>query len=534
MAQNAQYISNLPVGAKVRIGKFNWRGDEDPIVWTVASKDHWTKDSNYPTNAVTLVTDKIIGFMAYDAKEPDNANMDRARYGNARYRLSNIRQWLNTDKGGNEWYVAQNIPGQYHYNDRDTPPSEEYLDSYFRNYPYDNVQGFLGMFRDYERQLFLNTKVKTAINPDYDYSPTYGEGKGSYDINDDQIFILSISELGLGSNKYNDGTLDSIDEGVTLDFFSGGNRTVKATLNAYYNSTYSSLEAQIDGYTSESNYPYMTRSAVLNQTSGTYDINDDGSYYASSSVTTAQGLRPATNITNQALVSLEPDSNGVYDIVADVAPIVEVLDVNVLTLDYIVRDMKGLASEVNIYLNGNLEQTVTTNLDSVLHFNIPYSGLINGENEVIFVSKDTEGLQRTQLFKVNANVGLLEVNDKVSTSHEVYNINDAVDNLDGTLTLSIEKNLKDTIPLNETVEKIEYNYFPSVFVSDDYFAQPVYQDMEFKQLDYSTNKSYVTEEWELPVDGAYCSTKILLKRNDPYEDVSLRKISQIFGFKHEL
>lgn len=171
-----QRIADLPLGSKLKMGKLKFKGDT-PIVWRVISNNHWEKDSNYPTNSVTLITDEIIHQMARDGKEPDNALTDRAAYGNNRYRLSNIRQWLNTELGASNWFYPQNIAGEFHWNDRDTPPDNEHIVLEFRQYPYDNLQGFISMFKEYEQNLILPTKVKTGTHPEYDYSPTIEIGR---------------------------------------------------------------------------------------------------------------------------------------------------------------------------------------------------------------------------------------------------------------------------------------------------------------------------------------------------------------------
>ena len=84
----AQKISALAVGAKVRDTKTKYNGV--PIGFLIADKGH----SGYPSGSVTLVTDKIITLKCFDAKE-SGGNNDRVNYGNNRYILSNIRQWLN-------------------------------------------------------------------------------------------------------------------------------------------------------------------------------------------------------------------------------------------------------------------------------------------------------------------------------------------------------------------------------------------------------------------------------------------------------
>ena len=78
------------------------------IVWKVADKNH----AGYPTDSVTLITDKIIQIMAWDAKEPNNSNSDRRSYGNNRHIYSNLLQWLNSNATAGNWYSAKHSADQ--------------------------------------------------------------------------------------------------------------------------------------------------------------------------------------------------------------------------------------------------------------------------------------------------------------------------------------------------------------------------------------------------------------------------------------
>lgn len=79
-------IRDLPVGSIVKMGRYY---DSD-ISWIVAEHNH----AGYPSNSVTLVSEKIIKLCCMDAMESGGTS-DRELYGNNVYSLSNIRQWLN-------------------------------------------------------------------------------------------------------------------------------------------------------------------------------------------------------------------------------------------------------------------------------------------------------------------------------------------------------------------------------------------------------------------------------------------------------
>lgn len=90
-------ISTLAVGAKVRDPLSKYYGV--PVGFQIADKNH----AGYPANSTTLAAEKILCLKAFDAKE-SGGNSDRRNYGNNRYSLANIRQWLN--KSGTNWYLS--------------------------------------------------------------------------------------------------------------------------------------------------------------------------------------------------------------------------------------------------------------------------------------------------------------------------------------------------------------------------------------------------------------------------------------------
>jgi hypothetical protein len=73
----SQQISSLAVGAKVKDP--NSKFLNVPILWRIADKNH----SGYPANSVTLITEQMIAFRAFDAMEPANVTgkLKPASYG---------------------------------------------------------------------------------------------------------------------------------------------------------------------------------------------------------------------------------------------------------------------------------------------------------------------------------------------------------------------------------------------------------------------------------------------------------------------
>ena len=274
-------ISSLPVGAKVKDTGTTYYGS--PIIWQVADKNH----SGYPANSVTLIAANILKIAAFDAKERGNSDSNRRSYGNNRYALSNIRQWLN--KSGSPWYVAQHSA--------DAAPSSGNV-SYN---PYDGQSGFLTDFSAQMKAALLDTTLTVA--------KATVDGGGSESVVD-KVFLLSKQEVGLGSEN-------SIAEGSRLALFSSDNssRLCKPTANAVSNSTYnnSSLSAS-------QNWWWWLRSPYSSYSDYVRYVNADGSSIYGSAYHGYGGVRPALNLSSGILVSDSADSDGAYTIVWNQAP----------------------------------------------------------------------------------------------------------------------------------------------------------------------------------------------------------------------
>ena len=261
-------ISSLPVGAKVKDTGTTYYGS--PIIWQVADKNH----SGYPANSVTLIAANILKIAAFDAEETGNSDTGRRNYGNNRYALSNIRQWLN--KSGSPWYIAQHSA--------DAAPSTANV----TYNPYDGQSGFLTGFSAQMKAALLDTTLTVA--------KAVVDNGGSESVVD-KVFLLSRQEVGLGSEN-------SIAEGSLLALFSSDNssRLCKPTANAVSNSTYtnSSLSAS-------QNWKWWLRSPYSSNSYGVRLVDADGADYSSNIGYNAYlgiyGVRPALNLSSEILVS---------------------------------------------------------------------------------------------------------------------------------------------------------------------------------------------------------------------------------------
>lgn len=164
-------IGNLPIGSKVKFGTYK----NNQIIWIIADKNHM----GYPANSVTLISYDILSKNAFDAREFSNPNVDRAEYGNNRYVLSNIHQWLN--KSGNPWFLKQH--------EYDIQPSGSAISG---GDNYASFNGFLSSFNDNELSSILDTNLVVA-------KPTL-DGGGSENFIA-KVFLPSKSEVGLGNEN---------------------------------------------------------------------------------------------------------------------------------------------------------------------------------------------------------------------------------------------------------------------------------------------------------------------------------------------
>ena len=206
-----QTLGSLANKAKIKFGSLYGA----PIIWIKADKNH----AGYPSNSTTLVTNQIIKLLCFDAMEPANGNSDRRNYGNNRYIYSNLRQWLNSDKGAGQWYTAQHSADQ-------TPDSSHVWSGYN---PYNTIAGFLNAFTANERAALLATTI--TVGKSSTDSLKIGSLK-LYETCVDKIFPLSCTEVGLSGDHVC---------GSKLAIFSDNNsRIATVTASCVANSNYSS------------------------------------------------------------------------------------------------------------------------------------------------------------------------------------------------------------------------------------------------------------------------------------------------------
>lgn len=280
----AQNLFNLPVGAKVKFGRHSINGETpQDITWLVVAKNHQCFPA-YPSNSVTLFAEKIIDIRCLDEKEPAWGAGDRANYGNNRYSLSNLDQWLNKSDAGGQWYVATH---QY-----DSPPSAS--DSFVRLAPYTNRPAFLHFFTTAERESILNTTIRVNRSG-YD-------GGGADDITR-KVFLPSEAELI--------SSLSGAIEGARWSYFNDKLPTCTTTQQCL---DYSPTKPTIDRQS------YWLRGATSN--TGHMGLLYKGAESSSTytAVENETGVRPAINLSSTVMVSDTTDAEGCYTVTFNNAP----------------------------------------------------------------------------------------------------------------------------------------------------------------------------------------------------------------------
>lgn len=258
----AQLLNSLPLGAKVKFGKFL----NADLIWIVADKNH----TGYPANSVTLLAERIIYEMAFDAKESSSG-------GNTHYGYSNLRQWLNSNAVAGKWYSSQHTADV-------SPSSNEVVDGV----TYSTWAGFLNGFSDKERGAILPTTL------------SYYED-GSHLSCVDNVFIIGSNEMGTSQSMLNQ---------VKLSLFNIDTDTRKAG----YTLAYRTLQPS---YTADTIGKYWLRDSTG---ANAKNLFEQSGVASSARPDSARGVRPLTNVMSSINVSDTTDSDGCYSLVWNTAP----------------------------------------------------------------------------------------------------------------------------------------------------------------------------------------------------------------------
>lgn len=256
------------------------------VVFKLADKNH----SGYPSGAITLITDKIVMVGAFDAAEQSNSDGNRRSYGNNRYSVANILQWLNSNAAAGKWYSAQHSA--------DAPPTTAASANYTG---YDTRAGFLAMLDDNFVAALMDTTVTVVKN-------TVTDG-GSYETVTAKMHLPSITEVGLG-------TENNIAEGVKLALFSDNtSRLAYPTAQCVSNTNYTN-----SGFNASAAWYYWLRTPASGYSCFVRYVDTSGALSNGRAYVGHWGVRPLCNLKSDILVSDTTNARGNYEFQWNEAP----------------------------------------------------------------------------------------------------------------------------------------------------------------------------------------------------------------------
>lgn len=282
-------LGNLAVGSKVKFGKYQVNTETaQSIVWTIVAKNH----SGYPASSVTLHAAEILDLRCFDAKEPSNSNSDRQSYGNNRYSLSNIDQWLNKNAAANAWYTATHTADQ-------SPNSSSVV---YANTQYANRPGFLNGFTTDEINAILSTTIR-VVKPSVD--------GGSYEDIQRKVFLPSTTEVGLSNEN-------SIAEGSAWGYYTSNSARIGYVTQQCFSNTPSRSKPS----SKTTAWYWWLRTPHYSHASSARHVFSDGSLSNNYAYDGDNGVRPALNLSSGLTVSDSTDSDGCYTVSFAAEPVV--------------------------------------------------------------------------------------------------------------------------------------------------------------------------------------------------------------------
>lgn len=298
-------LSSLPIGAKIKV-PHSVMGN---IIFLKADQNH----TGYPENSTTLITDEIILLRAFDAKEPNNTDSGRRDYGNNRYSVSNIDQWLNSTASAGQWYSPQH----------DTDQSPNSTDVVSKN-PYDTDAGFLNGFDPRFIEAMQDTTIKVARS-----------GSG-YDTLTRKVFLPSRAELFNSAEN-------SVMEGSLLQYFQANTNAIRIAKISTYCAEDNNNKGS-SSVTAGSNWNYWIRTPDTETACNLRHVRSDGALILDKNAYVGDlGIRPLCNLKTETLVSDQPDSDGYYSLILGATGEIE--------LTYNVKETATMPTAVNVELD---------------------------------------------------------------------------------------------------------------------------------------------------------------------------------------
>lgn len=272
----ARRISELNVGDKVRFGAYSI-GNEGThkIAWIKVNGDN------------TFMSERIEDFRAFDAREPESPDTNRRRYGNNRYSVSNIDQFLNSSD--DECLIKRH--------EYDEPPTRDLVSG---NTEYAHHHGFLRFFEGWEVDAIDDSVVMTAL-PDCEVA-----------LEDERLDIITRKVFLPSYTNLYGKTIRNVSEGDYWEYFKNGINTDRTAIPTDYAVEYSNVDAGVED---DENWYYLLRSPSADNGYCVRYVNRDGDFDYCCAVSGILGVRPALKINPEILISDKPDDMGYYDVI---------------------------------------------------------------------------------------------------------------------------------------------------------------------------------------------------------------------------
>lgn len=355
----SQALSNIAVGSKIKFGKYQVNAETpQEIIWTVVAKNHQCTPA-YPTNAITLHAAEILDLRCFDAFEPNNSDSDRQNYGNNRYSVSNIDQWLNKDAAGGAWYSAAHSADH-------SPDTSDGTGGYGTQYA--ARPGFLNGFTDDEKAAILSTTIR-VVKPSVD--------GGSYEDVVRKVFLPSTTEVGLPNEN-------SIAEGSAWGYYTSNSARIGYVTQQCFSNTPSSSKPS----SKTTAWYWWLRTPNYSGARSARSVISDGNLYRRYAYLGDYGVRPALNLSSSLLVSNSTDTDGCYTVVWESEP--EQPTRYAVTVQ---NDGNGTASASPTTAEAGTEITLTATANTGYHFSewqviSPATGVTISDNKFTMPSSD--------------------------------------------------------------------------------------------------------------------------------------------------
>lgn len=355
----SQALSNIAVGSKIKFGKYQVNAETpQEIIWTVVAKNHQCTPA-YPTNAITLHAAEILDLRCFDAKEPSNSDSDRQNYGNNRYSVSNLDQWLNKDAAGGAWYSAAHSADH-------SPDTTAGTGGYGTQYA--TRPGFLNGFTDDEKAAILSTTIRVVKS---------SVDGGSYEDVVRKVFLPSTTEVGLPNEN-------SIAEGAAWGYYTSGTARIGYVTQQCFSNTPSSSTPS----SKTTAWHWWLRTPGFSYAYYVLYVHSNGYLNYRTPYFGKYGVRPALNLSSSLLVSDSMDTDGCYTVVWESEP--EQPTTYTATVQ---NDGNGTASASPTTAEAGTEITLTATANTGYHFSewqviSPATGITISDNKFTMPSSD--------------------------------------------------------------------------------------------------------------------------------------------------